>query len=825
MYSTSIDMIYHALRNHHTRFLRRWMNNVFLIVSIGFCYATVTTAQTATATWTLISDTAVSLTGNIQAPAQVLTMTKDTAESLSVKDYAGGAFVGAAERIWLNGAAWPNENSKNPRRYIEYSVSPKPGYTLTVQSITLNLGCSGTSKMYASISCSTDSSFLSYTTLYSAAILPDVRTASFAALSFTPGTVVNEGKTFTMRIYPWFNTTPSATKYICLSNVVMSGTSVGIGMPSLTVLPASLSFGTMKVNTSKDLSLTISGTFLAPAHDSIHLSCPAGFGISTFAGSGYSSSVAVPYSGSTVSVETVFVRFMPSSVQTYQGNIVVTGGGVPQQSIAVTGDAVASNAILGIFVSPGGNDSDNGTYNHPYLTIQKAVSVAQIGDTIFVRGGTYALGTTLALSSSGLGINNKRCLFAFNHERPILDFSSMAYGSSNKGVNVSGSYWHIKGFDIYKAGDNGMNITGSNNVVECCALYENQDSGLQLSGTASNNRIINCDSYFNYDAQNSGGNADGFSPKQLTGTNNYFYGCRAWQNSDDGWDCFEAVASVTIENCWTMSNGYLKDGITTSPAMNGNGFKLGGNYTENDATLIHCLAFANKDKGFDQNHNRGSMSLIHCTGTGNIGYNYSITETLDSGKILTFTNCVELGNKRNIGSFAVLTTNSWPRFSAAAADFTSLDTAGVRGPRKADGSLPDINFMHLARGSRFIDAGSNVGLPFYGAAPDLGYVESNYPASVELIHETSITGFQLLQNYPNPFNPSTVIHFSVATLSSITLRVFDLLGREVAVLVHGTTSPGSYSLQWNAEALPSGIYFYQLTSGGNSLLRKMILMK
>ncbi len=85
--------------------------------------------------------------------------------------------------------------------------------------------------------------------------------------------------------------------------------------------------------------------------------------------------------------------------------------------------------------------------------------------------------------------------------------------------------------------------------------------------------------------------------------------------------------------------------------------------------------------------------------------------------------------------------------------------------------------------------------------------------------------FQLHQNYPNPFNPSTTISFSVGTYNHTSLRVYDVLGREVAILVNEEKSPGDYNVEWNAENMPSGIYFYRLTAGGYSQTKKMILIK
>ena len=89
--------------------------------------------------------------------------------------------------------------------------------------------------------------------------------------------------------------------------------------------------------------------------------------------------------------------------------------------------------------------------------------------------------------------------------------------------------------------------------------------------------------------------------------------------------------------------------------------------------------------------------------------------------------------------------------------------------------------------------------------------------------------FGLEQNYPNPFNPTTTIQFSlppgVETLHATSLRVYDVLGREVAVLVNETKSPGRYSVVWNATSVASGVYFYKLELNGRVEMKRMLLMK
>ncbi len=94
------------------------------------------------------------------------------------------------------------------------------------------------------------------------------------------------------------------------------------------------------------------------------------------------------------------------------------------------------------------------------------------------------------------------------------------------------------------------------------------------------------------------------------------------------------------------------------------------------------------------------------------------------------------------------------------------------------------------------------------------------------VHEpVVISGYKLQQNYPNPFNPSTQIGFDIPSGSHVSLRVFDMLGREVMTLVEGYREAGRHEVVVNAHNLPSGIYFYRLMAGGFQLSRKMILAR
>jgi hypothetical protein len=102
------------------------------------------------------------------------------------------------------------------------------------------------------------------------------------------------------------------------------------------------------------------------------------------------------------------------------------------------------------------------------------------------------------------------------------------------------------------------------------------------------------------------------------------------------------------------------------------------------------------------------------------------------------------------------------------------------------------------------------------------------PAITTGVSENSgqtIRGFELAQNYPNPFNPSTEISFTLVKSEKVKLAVYNLLGKEVAVLVNGTRNAGSQTVTFDAKNLSSGVYFYKLEAGSTMLAKKMMLLK
>jgi len=423
------------------------------------------------------------------------------------------------------------------------------------------------------------------------------------------------------------------------------------------------------------------------------------------------------------------------------------------------------------YVSPTGISTGAGSMASPYDFTTGIGKALTAGDSLIVRGGTYNFTSLQTISKSGSAVKYLQ-IVAYQNETPILDFRREPYNSSNQGVKLSGNYVHFKGIIIQGAGDNGLQVTGSNNIIERCTTRWNCDAGTQMK-TGSNNLILNCDSYENFDyesggiaAPDFGGNADGFADKQYTNTGtNTYKGCRSWRNGDDGWDSYEKIGNTVYDSCWcfsmTPATFDMTDHIrfkTDSASWfyqfknasgryvmknygNGNGFKLGGNYTANNATLHNCVSVNNPVKGFDQNNNNGIMTIYNCTSYTN-GTNYGFSNSTYGTLIIK--NCASLNSKgsNSFNSKSVTQAyNSWNTgFTCVAADFTNLDYTQMLNDRQPDGSLPEISLLHLTPTSGLIDKGTNVGFAFYGTAPDLGAYEYNpNPSATPLVKVSNVS--------------------------------------------------------------------------------------
>ncbi|MCQ2342693.1 MAG: hypothetical protein MJZ75_04280 [Paludibacteraceae bacterium] len=415
------------------------------------------------------------------------------------------------------------------------------------------------------------------------------------------------------------------------------------------------------------------------------------------------------------------------------------------------------------YCSPTGN-GDGNSYATPCSFSKGLSRISQPGDTLYLLGGQYDLQET---SFTRNGAKSRMIVISgYPGEKAILDFRTVPYGKRGLKVGSNSTYVHIKDLTLRYSGKNNLYCEGSYCRFENLDIYGSADSGCQMKN-GGNNLIINCDSHDNFDyelggttACDFGGNADGFADKQHSGAPNHYIGCRSWRNSDDGWDFFDRVCTGTIiENCICYQNGpqyydmrnharyetdkawfdQFKTPVTVTTKTgekktcsleqyynhgNGNGFKVGGNYSKHDVTVHHCLAIANRVKGFDQNNDDGQMEFYNCTGYDN-GSNFGFTTNY--GKNILVNNLSY--NSRGSESYRAQTVlrneyNSWnDAIHPAANTFADMDTTVITSARMADGSLSEWGLLHPLSNSPLIDAGTPLTYVYYGQAPEMGCYE------------------------------------------------------------------------------------------------------
>ena len=430
----------------------------------------------------------------------------------------------------------------------------------------------------------------------------------------------------------------------------------------------------------------------------------------------------------------------------------------PLSALLLLSIAAAPAFATNYYVAPGGSDNAAGTQSAPWASIAHAQTVAQSGDTVYFRGGKYvytagveacasrtAIVNAITLDKSGVSGQPIR-YWAFPGETPVFDFSQMKDDCRVKGFNVTASWVHLKGLEVTGAPQQPGNTlnheswgvwnSGSHNIFELLNLHHNMGPGLFIQN-GNNNLVLNSDSHHNYDPYTSNGagqSADGFGAHiKANQPGNVFRGCRAWMNSDDGFDLINAYSPVTIENSWAWQHGYLPGTTTPLAAGNGNGIKAGGYggvYVSNGVkhTVRFSVAFGNKAAGFYANHHPLALDFFNNTAFSN-GVNYSMLGIAPDGS------AVNLGNLRNNLAYKGTATantagldmafNSWTAsVQISDGDFEDVSASGWDAPRQADGSLPALRSYHLSATSDLIGKGVDVGLPFKGSAPDLGAFES-----------------------------------------------------------------------------------------------------
>jgi predicted outer membrane repeat protein len=319
---------------------------------------------------------------------------------------------------------------------------------------------------------------------------------------------------------------------------------------------------------------------------------------------------------------------------------------------------------------------------------------------------------------------------------------------------------------------------------------------------------------------------------------------------------------------WLTAHGNMINFTLTNSIFTGNevlNFTGGCSFNWCIGTVSNCLFASNIANSGGGNWNSGGVSVwsgsnvdfMNCTFADNSA-SYGAGLTVGMGGIATTTNCIFWGNSTDQialdtlnGQGGTLTVNycdiQGGENSVNVIDPILSTLTWKDGNIDADPFFVDPLLLdyHLQKSSPCIGTATDSieinGIMCYcppfdiegnprpnptGSIPDMGAYESHLAvAGVEKNELVQPIGYALYQNYPNPFNPLTTIKYQIPELSFVTIKLFDLLGSEIATLVNEEKPIGSYEVGFDGVGLPSGVYFYTLQAGSFVETKKMVLMK
>jgi hypothetical protein len=375
--------------------------------------------------------------------------------------------------------------------------------------------------------------------------------------------------------------------------------------------------------------------------------------------------------------------------------------------------------------------------------------------------------------SNGIPGNLPAASLAFSGNNIFVGFS-VPYGvyvSTNNGTSWTST--SLPGYTVLSLAASGNNIlTGT----EGNGVFLSTNNGTIWTQTSLNNRTVNSLAI-------NGSNI-------FAGTNNNF---GVYRSTNNGLNWTQTILNnLNIPSLGISGNNIFAGSAGTGVYLSTNN---GLNWTQtpfNDRVVLSLAV-------------NGNNIFAGTAGQG-------VYLSTDNGATWTQTSL----NDRNISSLAVNGNNIFAGDMNGNGVYVSNDN-GTNWTMRFEGFPGPIDILTLCIFNNYIFAGSD----FWGIyRRPLSELIGIKPISNEVPNQ-----FSLSQNYPNPFNPKTVISFQIAASSFASLKIYDILGREAAILVNEFLKPGTYEADWSADNFASGIYYYKLMAGDYIGTRKMVLVK
>ncbi|AFN73761.1 peptidase S8 and S53 subtilisin kexin sedolisin [Melioribacter roseus P3M-2] len=698
-----------------------------------------------------------------------------------VRSYSGTSAgpLGNNQRWWPNDGnsaiSWGNETGPNPDRYVQFAVTPENGYYFQADTLSLYLGGGGTDHIRANIVYDVSSSFdnpvqLNDTTLHL------VKNA-VELLEYKLNKLVKYGDTLFVRIYPWYDSSPSTSKYLYVQDVRIIGTSidessasapVNVALPKVSGTPGSEKTAAITVDnltgknvTSIQFTLTydknvvsvlgtdVTGTLLE-GQGTLEVNADTANGKLLVAWAGYP---ALSGEGDLLKLNMKFSNAGMTTLST--GNTFVLNGGMPAAIVTAGMAKSASVLVQGGSVSATAGDEIMIPVLVTELTAAQGVlsydftatyNSSIINITGYELAGTLSEGGSASINTTNPGSVN----FAFASGSNLVGSGTLVYlvGTAvSAGVtNVDFTAFKFNTGSPVVAADAGIVAVAEANVAPSLSLdpagpfavNENETLTIQLMGSDQNSADV-----LTYTGENL---PDGASVDSETGL-------FTWTPSYDQAGTYTMTFKVTDQG-----------GLSAS--------------VEAEVTVANV----NRAPEFTSEIPDNELIPVHNVP---VEYQFQFEAEDPDGDPVTFRKISGPGAVSVDGRF------TWtPMPDQAGKSYVLMVEV-------SDGELTAVS-------NKIIKVSDVV----------TGVEEEGIPKE-----------FKLLQNFPNPFNPTTVIKYGLPKEAHVRLTVYNVLGQEVMTLVNENQSAGYHRVSFDANELNAGIYIYKLEAGDYVSIKKMIYMK
>ncbi len=491
------------------------------------------------------------------------------------------------------------------------------------------------------------------------------------------------------------------------------------------------------------------------------------------------------------------------------------------------------------FVSINGDDSNDGlSVNTAFATIQHAADIVSSGDSVLVLPGSY---TGFDLRTGGT--QTSQIVFKAFDNNVIIDNPNTV---TNDGINIEEADWIIiDGFHVINQPRAGIRIA----VSDFVSIKNNtcNSNGRWGIFTGFTDDILIENNTCSYSGAEHGIYVSNSGDRPVVRNNTCFEnnGCGIQLNADLSQGGDGVISNAVIEgnilhdNCYNGGSAINLDGVQESVIYN--------NLLYNNHSTGIALFMIDGAEGSKNNRVYNNTILVPSDGrwavlvvggsTGDTLYNNILINHHSFRGSIAFDQASEAEFFSDNNLLENRLSNDDGNSNMTLAEWQNLGYDGHSFLVDAEDLIfvnPASSDFHLKSDSQPIDIGTSYVSPVVtedldnvprpqGNGYDIGSYEYNSAVNVE--GKIQIPEFKLFQNYPNPFNPTTTISYQLKERSFTSIKVFDILGEEAAILVNEEEPAGRYEVNFDGSSLSSGIYFYQLYTRESLQTRKMILLK